>query len=577
MTRNFHRWLIIAVIVILAGGMAMTLWSVQREDNLQRTDLLTKTRHLSKDINTGYLANLTGSESDLRSTGYITLRDQMIKIPQGDPDIRFAYLLGQRPDGAVIFYADSASTDSADYSPPGQVYSEASATLLDTFSSGRETTEGPLTDRWGTWVSALVPVTDPMTGRVIAVLGTDIDAHNWNIHIIMASAPAVMAMLVLVFLLLVFFYILERNEKEKQILLASEATIKESENRYRTVFESTGTAMVILNEDTSIGFANKEFFHLTGYSQEEIDSKRSWTEFIFRDDLEKMIEQHRLRRENPEKALKQYEFRLITKSGDIRSVLLTIDLLPGTKNSVGSLIDITDQKTTEAIIDRYASEITHYAEALTRSTDRLNLLNSITWHDILNQVTAILGYLELMKMKYPDSPLQELIDKEMQAARNVRTQIMFTKEYQEIGVQSPQWFDLKKVIVSAASGLPFSAVELVVQVGKVELRADPMFEKVFYTLLENALRHGETVTTIEFSCSVVPDGLVVTYQDDGAGVPGEYKVAIFQRKYFRHTGFGLFLSRTILGITGMTIRETGTYGKGARFEILVPVEEYRFP
>jgi PAS domain S-box-containing protein len=577
MTRNFHHWLIIALIVILAGGMALTLWSVQREDNLQRTDLLTKTHRLSNDLNTGDLVNLTGSDSDLLSAGYITLKDQMTKIPQGDPDIRFAYLLGQRPDGAVIFYADSSSPDSADYSPPGQVYSEASATLRDTFSSGRETTEGPLTDRWGTWVSGLVPFTDPRTGKVIAVLGTDVDANNWNIHIIMASAPAVMGMLVLVFLLLVFFYILERNEKEKQILMASEAMIRESENRYRTVFESTGTAMVILNEDTSIGFANKEFFHLTGYSQEEIDKKRSWTEFIFRDDLEKMIEQHRLRREDPQKALKQYEFRLITKSGEVRSILLTIDLLPGTKSSVGSLIDITDQKTTEAIIDRYASEITHYAEALMRSTDRLNLLNSITWHDILNQITAILGYLELMKMKYPDAPLRDLISKEIQAAENVRTQILFTKEYQEIGVHSPQWFDLKNVIASAASGLPLSAVKLVVQAGNVELHADPMFEKVFYTLLENALRHGETVTTIEFTCSVSPEGLVVTCQDDGAGVPGEFKEAIFQRKYYRHTGFGLFLSRTILGITGMTIRETGIYGKGARFEILVPPGAYRFP
>ncbi len=353
------------------------------------------------------------------------------------------------------------------------------------------------------------------TGKVIAVLGTDVDAKNWNIRIIMASAPAVMGMLFLVFLLLVFFYILERNEKEKQILVASEATIKESENRYRTVFESTGTAMVIVNEDTTIGFANKEFFHLTGYSREEIDKKRSWTEFIFRDDLERMIEQHRLRRENPEKALKQYEFRLITKSGDVRTIFMTIDLLPGTRSSVASLIDITDQKTTEAIIDRYASEITHYAEALTRSTDRLNLLNNITRHDILNQVTAILGYLELMKMKYPDPTLQELINKEMRAAENVRTQILFTQEYQDIGVNSPQWFDLNNVIVSAASGLALSAVKLVVQVGNVELYADPMFEKVFYTLLENALRHGETVTTIEFSCRVVPGGLVITYRDDG--------------------------------------------------------------
>ncbi len=439
-----------------------------------------------------------------------------------------------------------------------------------------EMTEGPVTDRWGTWVSGFVPVTDTTTGKVIAVIGTDVDSRDWNIQIIKASAPAVIAMLILVFLLLVFFYILERNEREKKILLASEASIRESENRYRTVFESTGTAMVILKEDTTIGFANKEFFRLTGYSQEDIDQRRSWKEFIFRDDLEKMIEQHRLRREEPEKALKQYEFRLMTKSGDIRSILLTIDMLPGTKSSVGSLIDITDQKTTEAIIDRYASEITHYAEALTRSTDRLNLLNSITRHDILNQLMAILGYLELTKMKYPDPSLQEYIDKEIQAARNIRTQIMFTKEYQDIGGQSPQWFDLAKGIVSAASGLPLAKVKLMVQVDKLELFADPMFEKVMYTLLENTLRHGKKVTTIEFSCRVVADGLVVTYQDDGEGVPDEYKEAIFQRQYFQNTGFGLFLSRTILGITGMTIRETGTPGKGAVFEILVPPGAYRF-
>jgi PAS domain S-box-containing protein len=500
----------------------------------------------------------------------------MIQIRSGDPEIHFTYLMGQRPDSAVFFYVDSESPGSADYSPPGQIYSEASATLLNTFSSGKETTEGPLTDRWGTWVSGLVPITDTTTGKVIAVLGTDIDARDWNIQIFKASAPAVIAMLVLVFLLLIFFYVLERNEQEKQILTASEATIRESESRYRTVFESTGTAMIISEEDTSIGFANKEFFRLTGYSHEDIDKRRSWTEFIFKDDLEKMIEQHRLRREKPEESLRQYEFRLITKSGDIRSILLTIDMLPGTKRSVGSLIDITEQKTTEVIIDRYASEITRYAEALTRSNDRLNLLNSITRHDILNQLMAILGYLELTKMKYPDPSLQEFINKEIQAAHNIKTQIMFTKDYQDIGIQSPQWFDLKKVILSAASSLPLSTVKLVVQVDKVELFADPMFEKVFYTLLENALRHGNTVTTIEFSYSMLAEGLVVIYQDDGAGIPAEYKEAIFLRKFFKHTGFGLFLSRTILGITGMTIRETGKPGKGAKFEIIVPIGAYRF-
>ena len=164
------------------------------------------------------------------------------------------------------------------------------------------------------------------------------------IQIIKASAPAVIAMLLLVLLLLIFFYVLQRNERERQILAASEATIRESESRYRTVFESTGTAMLTIEEDTTIGFANKEFLRLTGYSQEDIDKGMSWTEFIFKDDLEKMIEQHRLRREKPEEASKQYEFRLITKSGEIRNILLTIDMLPGTKRSVASLIDITEQK-----------------------------------------------------------------------------------------------------------------------------------------------------------------------------------------------------------------------------------------
>ncbi len=576
MTRNFNRWLILAIIVIVAGGMALTLWTVQREDRLLRTDLLTKTHLLQRGITTEYVKGLTGSESDLGSSNYLAVKNQLIQIHTRDLETRFIYLIGQRPDGTVFFYMDSEPPGSEYYSPPGQVYSEASATLLNTFSSGMETTEGPAMDRWGTWVSGLVPITDTTTGKVIAVLGADVDARDWNIEIIKASAPAVIAMLLLVFLLLILFYVLQRNERERQILTASEASIRESESRYRKVFESTGTAMIVIEEDTTIDFANNEFFRLTGYSQEDIDQRMSWTLFVFKDDLGKMIEQHRLRRQKPEKSLKQYEFRLITKSGDIRNILLTIDMLPGTTRSVGSLIDITERKEAEAVMEQYSSEVTRYAEALTQTNDKLNLLNSITRHDILNQLTAILGYLELMKMTYPDPSLREFIDKEILAAQNIKTQIMFTKDYQEIGVQSPQWFDLKKVIVSDAANLPLSTVNLIVHFDNIEIYADPMLEKVFYTLLENALRHGKTVTTIEFSYSTLAEGLVVAYQDNGEGIPAEYKEAIFQRKFFKHTGFGLFLSRTILGITGITIRETGEPGKGARFEILIPAGAYRF-
>ena len=126
-----------------------------------------------------------------------------------------------------------------------------------------------------------------------------------------------------------------------------EDALKESEIRYRTIFENTGTAMLIIEEDFTVGFANNEFFRLTGYSQDDIDSRKSWTEFVHTEDLDRMIEQHKLRRARSSDALSQYEFRLLTKSGDIRHILLTIEMFPGTKKSIASLIDITDRKCTE--------------------------------------------------------------------------------------------------------------------------------------------------------------------------------------------------------------------------------------
>ncbi len=193
MMRNLNKWLIIAIIAILTSGIVLTLWTVQREETLLRADLLTKTRLVQGGISPGYLKGLNGTDADLVSPDYLAIKEQLIQVQSTDPMIRFIYLLGQRPDGRVFFLVDSEPPDSGDYSPPGQEYPEASAVLLNAFASGKETTEGPLNDRWGTWVSGLVPIQDSRTGKVIAVLGTDIDARDWTIQIIIASAPAVIA------------------------------------------------------------------------------------------------------------------------------------------------------------------------------------------------------------------------------------------------------------------------------------------------------------------------------------------------------------------------------------------------
>ena len=202
-------------------------------------------------------------------------------------------------------------------------------------------------------------------------------------------------------------------------------------------------------------------------------------------------------------------------------------------------------------------------------------MNSITRHDILNQLTLILGYLELMKEQYPDPQLQKFIDADLRAAQTIQKQIMFTKEYQDIGSQSPKWFNLNSVILSAAAGLALSPIHLAVDCDRYEIYGDPLLEKVFYTLLENAIRHGKKVTDIAFYCREQENGLMVIYEDNGEGIPAAHKEDIFHQKYFQHTGYGLFLTKTILSITSISVRENGEPGKGARFEILVPKEAYR--
>jgi PAS domain S-box-containing protein len=719
MIRNLNRWLIIAIIIILASGILLTLWNIQREENFLREDLLTKTRLVQECINPGHVKALSGTEADLISPDYQTLKGQLRRIQSTDPLIRFIYILGQRPDGTIFFFIDAEPPESGDYSPPGEVYPEASAILVNTFISGNETTEGPLTDHWGTWVSGLVPIRDSQTGKVIAVLGTDIDARYWIIHMIIASAPAIIAMLLLLFLLLIFIYVQQRNDRERQILTASEAAIKESESRltdiinflpdatlvinkegkviswnkaieemtgvfadamlgkgdheysipfygerrpilidlvfddneeirkkypsiqrigdkffseifiqrlyggrgaylwfivsplydtkgtvigaietirditnrklaedalqksekqFRTVFEKGQLGMVMVDEKFRFLKTNPMFCSMLGYSQEELLQK-TFIDITHPDQIGEDISQIQQLHEGK---ISEYttDKRYIKKNGDELWASVVASAVRDREGRflyyIALITDITERKVIEMIQEQYNADATRHAEDITRVNDKLNLLNSITRHDILNQLTAILGYLEMMQMKFPDPSLQEYINKEIHAAHNIETQIKFTKEYQDIGIQSPGWFNVRKIIISNAANLPFSTVRLVVHFDNLEIYADPLLEKVFYTLLENALRHGKTVTIIEFSYHMQDEDLVVVYQDNGEGIPAEYKEAILQRKFFKHTGFGLLLSRTILDITRMTIRETGEPGKGARFEILVPKGAFRF-
>ena len=215
-------------------------------------------------------------------------------------------------------------------------------------------------------------------------------------------------------------------------------------------------------------------------------------------------------------------------------------------------------------------------KALQQANQKLNILASVTRHDILNKLMALLTFLDLSKEEAKKNPvILDYVEKELQISEAIQRQIEFTRFYQDIGVKAPEWEDVAAVIRRASDSLKVHGITPDVMFSGLVIYADPLIEKVFYNLMENSIRHGEHITTMAFSYHETPEGLVIVYTDNGVGIAAEDKERIFIRGFGKNTGLGMFLSREILGITGMVIKETGEQGKGVRFEISVPGENYR--
>lgn len=227
-------------------------------------------------------------------------------------------------------------------------------------------------------------------------------------------------------------------------------------------------------------------------------------------------------------------------------------------------------------ISKDVTEMQQYRRSLREVNKKLNLLSSITRHDILNSIMAVTWDLELLKEGVsPGSTAEENLKGVMRAVRAIQAQIMFTRDYQDMGMKTATWQCVGRVVQEAAKSAPLEGVHLDIAVGPLEVYADPLLERVFFNLIDDTVRHGGRATEITVSFREMDGSGVIIFEDNGTGVPQEMKNRIFYRGVGKNTGYGLFLAREILSITGITIEETGEEGKGARFEILVPPKAWR--
>ena len=344
--------------------------------------------------------------------------------------------------------------------------------------------------------------------------------------------------------------------------LAEEA-LRRSERTYRNVVEDQTELISRFRPDGTQLFVNQAYCQYFKKSREDIIGKKFFPRIP--------AEDHRQVREHfaaltKEKPVAVDTHRVIMMDGSVRWQRWSDRAIFDKKGSIVEYQsvgqDITEQKREE--------------DALALACQKMNLLSSITRHDILNQLTVLSGYLALSEEFASDEKLLNFIKKEATATERINQQITFTKHYQDIGVQAPQWQNVHDTITSAAAGLDLSSVNVQIAFGDIEIYADPLLGKVFYNLLENAVRHGHQTSLIQFSYRDNGDEMTIICEDNGGGIERETKKHLFKRGYGKNTGYGLFLIREILSITGILIDENGEPGKGARFEITIPNGAYRY-
>lgn len=341
----------------------------------------------------------------------------------------------------------------------------------------------------------------------------------------------------------------------------SELRLKEAFRYNRGLIEASIDPFVTINPDGKITDVNSASEEITGYTREELigtDFSEYFTE--------------------PQKArvgylsvldaglLRNYPLEICHKDGRRTPVLYNASVYFSREGVVQGVFaaarDITERKKAE--------------ESLREANQKLRLLTGLTRHDIFNQLSVIQNLHDFCLNSSDLIKIHEYISRAQIAGNQLEATIRFTREYENFGFISSGWLTVYQIIESAQTEVTFATVILQNRIPEtLEVYADPIIRKVFSTLMENSIRHGGKITNIQFSDNKREDILIITCEDDGIGIPSEEKERIFDHGYGKHTGIGLFLAREILSITGLSIRECGEPGKGARFEILVPAGKFR--
>jgi len=333
----------ILIIVVLFLGLAFIGYVYKNVQEQNHRNALLIGKSVVADLPIDKISQLTAFANDTGNPAYQELKALFQKIIKENKNARFAYLYTER-DGKYYFLLDSEPAGSPDYSPPGQEFTEVSVTDKKPFIDGKSLITPRLTDRWGKWVSILVPVKNTTTGKTLAVFGLDISAKSWRYAIIMQVAESSLLVIVLILLgLLTLRYFAKNRHLKLEISerINAEKALSESEQRYRLLYENASIGIYQTTPDGKVLLANLALLKIFGYKSfdelkdrniEEGEYDASYSRAEFKKKIEEDGEIHGLEstwkrqdgklvyiRENA-KAIRDNEGRILYYDGTIEDI-----------------------------------------------------------------------------------------------------------------------------------------------------------------------------------------------------------------------------------------------------------------